>query len=64
MTVRDDPAKPYKAYVGSIVVALSYLITTNILERPWDIIVTAIVTGLSVYSTPNPKEDTRVEYPK
>lgn len=55
--VKDDPARPFKAYIAAVIAALTSVLATAQDTLPWwaVLIIGAAVAGLSTFVVPNPK---------
>lgn len=54
---KDDPARPYKAYVAAAIAALTSVLAQGQDVLPWwaVLVIGAVVAGLSTFVVPNPK---------
>ena len=55
--VKDNPNKPYKAYAGIVAAVLSSLLAqyADAIPPVGKLIISALIAGIAVYVTPNPK---------
>jgi hypothetical protein len=55
--VKDDPTRPYKAYIAAVIAALTEVLATSQDTLPWwaVLIIGGVVAGLTTFAVPNPK---------
>lgn len=53
--MKDNPLRPYKAYIALVVAFGASLLSSGVLPPLWAAIVTALCAGLGTFLVPNPK---------